>query len=596
MTLDKRIKKISETSGLAEDEVKAIIEKKKEDAAGLLTDHGAIYALEKEYGIDSASADDTPIKYIKLSDLKADSNNINVIGRIKEVRPIKKFKTDKRVGQFSRVLIVDDTAEKNIVLWDKSADIAESEKLQPGMTMVLRNAYTREGLNKEPEIHVGGLSRLIIDPKNVDPKLIKKLPKVSEELKKIAEVKENDITSVLGRAIYLYPKSEFDRSDGTKGQRSSMIIEDETGKLRVVLWDFNANKIEGFSEGDVVKVENGQVRLGNRGTEIHLGNRGRIFKSSTKLDLPKIEARTYKLGSVQPDLQNVDVIGRVMRLLPVKEFVSGERTGKLASAVIADDTGVLRVVLWGEKAELIKEINHGDIILLRNGYTKQSLNGEAEVHLSQRGTLHINPENIDIPKVEVLLEKHAKEKSISELEPNDRSVKITGAIKEVDETPMVFEICSECGSRIENVAGEWICDVCGETKPSYSMVVGLEVEDKTGAIRTIFFRDLAEQLTGMNVTDVLNLIGQSGDETEPVRQLKNELIGKKISLIGNIRYNDYFDRLELTTTSISTLTSASSASKKPSKKAKREVVEEEIIGDVPGDSEEFDIEEIDLDK
>ena len=592
MTIEARIKRISEASGLSEKEVRDIIEKKKEEAAGLLTDHGAIYALEKEHGISESGSQP---EYKKLSELKIGENNVNVLGAIKEIRPIKKFNTQKRSGQLARLVIADESDEKPVILWDKTADLVNSDKIKIGSTIAIRNAYTKESLDKKPEIHVGGLSRILIDPKNVDEKLRKALPDVEENLTEIAELKKDDIASVLGRILYLYPKSEFQRSDGRTGQRASLILEDKSGKTRVVLWDSNAENIEKFSEGDTVKIENGQVREGTRGSELHIGNRGRILPSDEKIDLPEIEKpeeKTYKLAEIEPDLQNIQTAGRVMRMLPIKEFSSGERSGKLASIILVDDTGISRIVLWNEKTDHIKEINQGDVVLVRNAYAKEGLNGETELHISSRGIVQINPKDVKLGDMSAMIGKNSEERKISELKPDDRNVSINGKIEDVDESQSVFEICSECGSRVENVAGEWICDVCGDVTPAYGMVVSISISDGKDRIRAVFYRDLAEALSGLNVTDSLNMIGQSGDELAPIRQIRDDLLGRKITVTGNVRYNEYQDKLELIASSVET--SESNTAKKSA--SKTEDIPEDVPAEVLKDDEDIEVEEISLDE
>ncbi len=583
--IDQRIKKISEASGLSESEVRERIEKKKEDAAGLLTDHGAVYALEKEYGIGSDG--EAMAEYKKFSEVKPGENSVSILGRVKEVRPIKKFQTPKRSGQLARIIAEDSSGEFPIVLWDKSAEMAG--KISRGSIIALRNAYSKEGLDKLPEIHVGSLSRVMIDPKNLDEKLLKGLPEFSEKITAIKDLKAGDIATAEGRIRYLYPKTEFQRQDGRVGQRASMIIEDTTGTTRVALWDANADTVESFKEGDVIKVEGGQVREGPRGLEIHAGNRGRVLASDTKIDLPEIkreEEKSYKISEIGPNLQNISIAGRVMRALPIKEFSSGDRSGRLASVIIVDDTGITRAVLWNDKSEHVKDISPGDIILLKNAYSKESLSGEPEVHLSQRGSLHINPEGIEIGDIVDLISKNATAKRISEIKPDDRNVAVSGKISEVDESHMVFEVCSECGAKVENVAGEWMCDLCGEVTPAYGMVASCTISDGS-EIRAVFYRHLAEQLTGMSVTDALNTIGQSGDELEPARQAAAELVGCEISVTGDVRYNEYQDKLEIMATSVKT-----SGSKAPNKSAAEDIPEEPIDEDI---EEDIEIEEVVLD-
>jgi replication factor A1 len=552
--------------------------------------------LEKENSIGNDAAMQSGYK--KFSELKIGENNVNVIGRVAEVRPIKKFQTPKRSGQLARLVLKDASGDFPVVIWDKAADIVNSDKIKVGTLIAIANAYTKESLNKTPEVHVGGLSRILVDPK-VDEKYTKGIPEVKEDVKKIGELKSDDISSTHGKIIYLYPKSEFQRSDGRTGQRASLIIGDDSGKIRAVLWDSNADSVENFSEGDVVKIENGQVREGTRGSEIHVGNRGRVLPSDMKIDVPDakpVESKSYKIAEIEPSLQNVSVAGRVMRILPIKEFSSGDRSGKLASVILVDETGMSRAVLWNEKADHTKELNPGDIILIKNAYTKENLNGEAEVHVSQRGVIQVNPENIKIADVAELASKHSDRKKISEIKPDDRNIEVSGKIKDVDESQMVFEICSECGSRVENVAGEWICDICGEVSPAYGMVISCTVSDGSGDIRAVFYRDLAEQLTGMSVPDALNIIGQSGDENEPARQAKSELVGSELTLTGNVRYNDYQDKLEIMASSVKV-----SSSNTPKESASKEEIPEDVPEEVLKDDdsiieEDIEVEEISLEE
>jgi len=378
-----------------------------------------------------------------------------------------------------------------------------------------------------------------------------------------------------------------------------MIIEDETGKIRVVLWDSNADLISQFAEGDVIRVEGAQVRTGNRGLETHIGNRGRVLKSDAKISLPAAaEAKLYKIAEMEQNLNNVSVAGRVMRVLPIKEFTSaGGRSGKLASLIIADDTGISRAVLWNEKAEQLKDVNQGDIVMIKSGYTKQSMNGDLEVHISQRGSMQVNPAGVEIAQAAELASKHADEKKISDIGPDDRNIKIIGKIEDIDENPMVFEICAKCGARVDNVAGEWMCDVCGETSPAYGMVLRCGVSDGSGDITAVFYRDIAEQLTGLSVEDALNMIGQSGNELEPISSIRDEIIGKRFELVGNVRYNDYQDKLELMVSSLTPLPGieTKSRSNAPKKSAsKKGAVPEDVPDEVLKD-EDIEIEEIKLD-
>jgi len=70
------------------------------------------------------------------------------------------------------------------------------------------------------------------------------------------------------------------------------------------------------------------------------------------------------------------------------------------------------------------------------------------------------------------------------------------------------------------------------------------VEDETGSVRAVAFKENAEKIIGMDVEEIMNLIGETGDETAPAKKLKESLVEKKISLVGRVRYSDFSDQLE----------------------------------------------------
>lgn len=540
-----RIKKIVKASGLSESKVKKLVEEKKEEAAGLLTDHGALYALEKEYGISSS---EEALEITEIEKLKPNMQSVNVFGVIKEVSSPREYKTAKREGKYARLGLKDNSGESTVVLWDKNASLVESEGFKIGSRVLIRNVYTKEGLNKNVEIHAGNLAKITLNPGNMQAE---KLPEVIENVKKVNEIKENGIFSVYGRIKNIYPKTEFKRNDGSTGKVSSIIVEDKTGKIRIVFWDKAIEKLAEFSEGDTIKIENGEAKANERGIELHV-NRGRILRSDVKLELPIAdESKTAKIAQIETGAQSVNVNARIIRMLPIKEFTNQKGAGRLASLILADETGFVRLVLWNEKSDFVKDVNEGDTIAVRNAYVKTGISGETELHVSRSGRVSKNPEGVDMPIASSLLEKHAFSKKIYQLRPDDRNVVINGKIDSVDEGPVVFQICNECGARIQNVAGEWICDLCGEVTPTYSLNIACNVSDETGEIRALFYRGVAEQLSGMSIADVMNIIGKAGDEYAPLKEIREIVLKKNVSVIGNVRYNDYFDRLELIASSVS---------------------------------------------
>jgi replication factor A1 len=96
------------------------------------------------------------------------------------------------------------------------------------------------------------------------------------------------------------------------------------------------------------------------------------------------------LGSLVPGLNDVSVIGRVIAVYPARV---SKRNGlsKFASMLVADKSGVMRVVLWDDKAELLESrgISVGHVVKLSHGYTKEGRFGHVELHLGENGDVEI---------------------------------------------------------------------------------------------------------------------------------------------------------------------------------------------------------------
>ena len=104
---------------------------------------------------------------------------------------------------------------------------------------------------------------------------------------------------------------------------------------------------------------------------------------------PKLKIEIQDLVS---GLNDVTVTGQVTAIYPPKTFKRRDWTeGKLASLLVSDKSGTLRVVLWDKKVELIEagKIQHEQTIKISHGYVRQGLDGKPEMHLGQRGNIDV---------------------------------------------------------------------------------------------------------------------------------------------------------------------------------------------------------------
>ncbi len=526
------VARISKESGKTPDEIHAMMEKRKEATHGLLSDYGAIYAVAKEFGIN---LNDEKTVISRLSEIEA-LKSFNVAGRVKAVFPPREFqRKDGSTGRFASAILVDSSGEGRVVFWDTNTEIVE--KIKRGDILLIRNAFAKQGLNGSIELHAGSLTSI-----TVNPELDLNLPEIEDKLIKINELKKDmQSIDILCRVNSYYPATEFTRSDGSKGLRASFIAEDETGTIRVVLWG-EAAKMN-LNPGDFVRIENAYTREGmNKELEIQVGNKGRIIRSDEKLELSPLEGtRVLKINEIDSGINGFTTAGRVLQIFRPRAYSNGI----MASLIIGDDSGIIRAVLWDEKAEIANELEQGNAVKLSNVYSKTGINGIPEIHVGRYSTISVNPE-IELPSVKNIEESLLTEKKIIDLNNNDRYVRISGRIAEIDEDRRItYMTCPNCSRRVQSTGNGWFCESCNEEViPVPNLVISVTIEDNTSSIRAVAFGNNAEKILGMDIEEVMNLIGKTQDEYAPVKEAKDELLNKDVSLSGRVRYNNFSDRLE----------------------------------------------------
>jgi replication factor A1 len=142
-------------------------------------------------------------------------------------------------------------------------------------------------------------------------------------------------------------------------------------------------------------------------------------------------AHTLLIGDLVPNLNDVTVIGRVVAVFPSKTFMAKEG-GKFASLLVADKSGILRVVLWNDKTSLIDSgvLKVGQIIRFSHGYTRENRSGQVELHIGDKSDIQTNPQNAntkDYPDINMFA---IKIKEITEAYAN-KNLHLIGAVKEV---------------------------------------------------------------------------------------------------------------------------------------------------------------------
>ncbi|MCK4647496.1 hypothetical protein KAT24_01035, partial [Candidatus Pacearchaeota archaeon] len=132
----------------------------------------------------------------------------------------------------------------------------------------------------------------------------------------------------------------------------------------------------------------------------------------------------------------------------------------------------------------------------------------------------------------VKTEKIVKEKNISDFKISE-NVGVRAFVVQAFE-PRFFNVCSECKKKVIPEGEDFVCAEHGKVMPEKRAILNLVIDDGTESIRAVFFH---ETISGLGMTDLENV--------EKMIEQKQEILGKEMIFLGNVRMNSYFNNQEL---------------------------------------------------
>ena len=395
-------------------------------------------------------------------------------------------------------------------------------------------------------------TQITINPENLSIEELDELDSLRAELRPtpIGEIYTMDDDGieldVIGRILSVDDTNEFQRDDGTVGIVRSMTFADESGKVRLSLWNERAQ--EEYNVGDAYQIENARTRLGMYAVDLNIGSGARLIKLSEEQasamfipELATLEKALYdykKIEDLDEDDQDVIIIGRIIELNEAREFDRDNGDiGHVRNIEIADDTSSIRVVLWNDDAK--REFEMGQPIKLQNPRLTLDRDNRIEANVS-RSTAILEPTENEIeklPSYEELMEAIYVSKPIESLLEDDVNVCVTGTIVQVGTDRVIRKKCPNCGYTVEEGEDEFICDNCGHVfdEPRILFMIPTRIRDDTGEIQVTFFDNLAEELIGMKKEEILSLI----DDGYGIEDKLEDLNGITVEIIANVSFDDY---------------------------------------------------------
>ncbi len=171
---------------------------------------------------------------------------------------------------------------------------------------------------------------------------------------------------------------EFDRKDGEKGWVATLLVGDETGTTRVVLWDERAGAVLEIALGDVLEV------IGR-----HPGkNMREIYALALRKATCEITCTAPAGNGLALSTEPVDLDVCLIGADAPRTFTRRDgTTGEMQECVIGDATGTARLVVWAP--DLLRDIPAGSAIHIAGAKPDRRAEGRA-YSLDESGTVRLS--------------------------------------------------------------------------------------------------------------------------------------------------------------------------------------------------------------
>jgi len=378
---------VTEKTGMTSAAFREKIKAKQSELSGLVSEEGAAYIVANELGVKTQNR--RIVKEIKVKDIALGMRSVNTTGRITRIIGPREFTT--KGGAKSKVTnfdIVDSTGGTRIVLWDTlDAERVEKNETTVNDVVSVKNGYVREGLNNRLEVHIGSKGTFIVNPKGVkEEDFPKSSPMIltGSPVVKISDVRPLTPASVIGKVTNTFGVREFNK-DGRQGKVGNLVLKDESGTLRLVLWNEQADLVNDLKVGDVLKVENGYAKEGMRGVELQANQRTKIEKNpaGVEVEVPDQQAseRTriadLKDGDTYKEIKGVvvsvpsgdnmvhDMCPKCNKKMSGVCPACGSSTPNkllIVNAMLDDGSGVIRAAFFRDNAEKLLGMKTDEIV------------------------------------------------------------------------------------------------------------------------------------------------------------------------------------------------------------------------------------------
>lgn len=310
-----------------------------------------------------------------IADIEPGMEEVKFIAKVMGIGEVRTFDRDDEEqpeGQVVNVELTDETGSLRGAFWDGQAEAA-TEELEVGDVLRVKGR-PKDGYN--------GLEVSVEDAEPDDEVEIDVSVTDTYRIEDLS-LGLSDV-DLAGLVLDTEPVRTFDRDDGSEGKVSNLVLGDPTGRIRITLWDEKADRATEIDSGTSVEVVDGYVRERDGDIELHVGDRGAVEEIDEEIEYEpeRTPIETLEIG------QTVDIAGVVRSADPKRTFDRDDGSeGQVRNIRVQDDTGDIRVALWGEKAD--KDIELADRVLVTDAEIQDGWQDELEASAGWQSTVTV---------------------------------------------------------------------------------------------------------------------------------------------------------------------------------------------------------------
>ncbi|WP_049937702.1 single-stranded DNA binding protein [Haloplanus natans] len=349
------------------EEFEAAVHDKVEQMGGLADEETAAMLIAHELEDEEVSG---------IADIAPGMDEVKFLAKVVGIGDLRTFERDDDEADEGRVInldVADGTGQVRISFWDRMAQSVADGEVEVGDVLRIKG---------RPQEGYSGVE-VSVDQAEIDEDA-----EVDVQVQDTYRVDDLSLglsdVNLQGLVLATDTMRTFERDDGSEGRVSNLTLGDETGRVRVTLWDEKADRAEELDAGTSVEVVDGYVRERDGDLELHVGSRGAVEEIDADV---AYDPETTDIDALELD-ETADIAGGVIETDPKRTFDRDDGSeGQVRNVRIKDGTGDIRVALWGEKADL--DVDLADYVVVTDAEIQEGWQDDLEASAGWRATVTV---------------------------------------------------------------------------------------------------------------------------------------------------------------------------------------------------------------